>query len=200
MDPFKWIDLFEEELAEFTGAPYCVATDCCTHAIELAMRYDKVSHCEFSAHTYLSVLMIFHRLNISYTLTDEKWQNFYQFKNTRIWDCARTLSKNMYVPGTIQCLSFGRGKPLSIGRGGALLLDDKKAYDKIRLQRYDGRDLGILPWQNQINFPVGWHYKLLPDEAVIGRNKLSKLEFNTDQPGWEFYPDTRKIIIGDKDD
>ena len=29
---------FEQELATFTGAPYVVTTDCCTHAIELCFR------------------------------------------------------------------------------------------------------------------------------------------------------------------
>lgn len=197
MDPFKWIELFEQDLAEYTGAPYVIATDCCTHAIELAMRYDQVKQCEFSAHTYLSVLMLFHHLRIKYKLTGEQWSSKYHFKNTRIWDCARLLSPNMYIPGEIQCVSFGRGKPLEIGRGGALLLDDKDAYTTIVKQRYDGRDLNVLPWVKQKTFKLGWHYKLIPDEAQIGRQKLALDEINTNQPGWEFYPDTRDIIIED---
>ena len=36
------VEIFESKLAEFTGAPYVVTTDCCTHAIELCLRLDKV--------------------------------------------------------------------------------------------------------------------------------------------------------------
>jgi dTDP-4-amino-4,6-dideoxygalactose transaminase len=32
---FEKIVEFESALAKFTGAPYAVMTDCCTHAIEL---------------------------------------------------------------------------------------------------------------------------------------------------------------------
>lgn len=187
--------MFEEQLAEYTGAPYCVAVDCCTHAIELAMRYDRVTETKFTAYTYLSVLMIFHQLNINYTLLDEKWNRQYQFHGTRIIDSARYLDRNMYKSGTITCVSFGRGKPLDIHRGGALLLDDKEAYQRIQKVRYDGRDLKILPWQNQKRFPAAFHYKLTPDEAAHGIAKLKNQDFNEDQPGWDFYPDTRKIEI-----
>ena len=34
---YNTITKFEQALAEFTGAPYVVATDCCTHAIELCL-------------------------------------------------------------------------------------------------------------------------------------------------------------------
>ena len=32
------VDLFEQKIAGFFGAPYAVATDCCTHALELSLR------------------------------------------------------------------------------------------------------------------------------------------------------------------
>jgi len=197
MDPFAQIDLFEQELAAFTGAPYAVTTDCCTHAIELAMRLDRVTETAFSAYTYLSVLMIFHHLDIRYQLIDDRWQGQYRFHHTRIVDSARKLSENMYQPGTITCLSFGRGKPMDLHRGGALLLDDRAAYDKLRLWRYDGRDLSILPWQAQKRFPVSWHYKMTPDEAQIGRRKLAQRDFIGSQPGWDWYPDCRLVEIYD---
>lgn len=197
MDPFKEIDYFEQELAEYTGSPYAVVLDCCTHAIELSMRYDRVSYCEFSAYTYLSVNMIFHQLKIPYKLVDDRWEKNYQYHHTRIWDYARCFEANMYQPGTLTCVSFGRGKPLEIGHGGAVLLDDPDAYRSLKLQAYDGRDLSIAPWQDQKVFNIGYHYKLSPDFCKIGREKLAKQEFNTNQFGWEGYPDTRLITIKD---
>ena len=33
-DPFDAVLDFERAVADYTGAPYCVTTDCCSHAIE----------------------------------------------------------------------------------------------------------------------------------------------------------------------
>ena len=35
---FEHVRQFEEQIADFYGAPYAVATDSCTHAIELCLR------------------------------------------------------------------------------------------------------------------------------------------------------------------
>ena len=37
-NPFiEIVGKFEESVAEYFGAPYAVAVDCCTHAVELSM-------------------------------------------------------------------------------------------------------------------------------------------------------------------
>ena len=187
---------FEKQLAEFTGAPYAIMTDCCTHAIELCLRYDQVKSCLFTPFTYLSIPMIMHKLGIDYTYsTRDHWVGEYPFLDTRIWDSARRLESNMYRDGTMQCLSFGHGKPLQIGRGGAILLDDKQAYDTILRQRYDGRDLTISPWETQQVFHVGYHYKPTIEEAEQGLILLQKLKETNPKPREVRYPDLRKITI-----
>ena len=108
---------FESALAEYTGAPYVVVTDGCTHALELCFRHDKISHTRFTAYTYLSVPMLMYHLDIKFELTNEQWSGEYHFKDTRIWDSARRLERNMYRPGQMQCLSFGWTKPLQLGKG-----------------------------------------------------------------------------------
>ena len=183
---------FESALAEYTGAPYVVVTDCCTHAIELALRYDLVTECEFTAFTYLSIPQIMRRLAISYTLTDEQWQGEYQFHGTRIWDSARRLERNMYRPGQTQCLSFGHTKPLELGRAGALLLDDVEAYDVISQMRADGRDLSILPWPKQQKFRMGWHYCPTLEICETGTRAL---QVHRAQCQTVSYPDCREIEI-----
>lgn len=198
---FDKILKFEQALAEFTGAPYAVMTDCCTHALELCFRYDKTTTCTFTPFTYLSIPMLMHKLGISYSYYPDhlehrqQWIGEYKFEFTRIWDSARRLEKNMYRPGQMQCLSFGHGKPLHIGRGGAILLDDRKAYDAIIRMRYDGRDLSIAPWQNQKNFQIGYHYKPTPEEAVQGLALLEGLREDCPPPRYVAYPDLRQIII-----
>jgi dTDP-4-amino-4,6-dideoxygalactose transaminase len=195
LSTFDKIFEFERELAAFTGAPYVVMTDCCTHAIELCLRYEQVAHCEFTAFTYLSIPMTMHKLGISYRLLNETWTGEYRFAATNIWDSARRLESNMYRSGMMQCLSFGHGKPLQINRGGAILLDNKTAYDAIIQQRYDGRDLNCKPWQSQKIFRVGYHYKPTIEEAVIGLAELEKYKENPQKPKYTEYPDLTTITI-----
>lgn len=192
MNNFDRITEFEQELSKFTGAPYVVMTDCCTHAIELCMRYEEVKVCSFPAHTYLSIPMTMLKLDIDFDYDDTDWIGEYQFENTIIWDSARLLSNNMYREGQMQCLSFGYSKPLEIGRGGAILLDDKEAYHTLIRMRYDGRDLNISPWEDQVEFEVGYHYKPTPEEAIIGLEKLHTVD---QRPKYFRYPDLRNITI-----
>lgn len=192
---FDKILKFEQALAEFAGAPYVIMTDCCTHAIELCLRHDRVTECSFTPYTYLSVPMTMHKLGIRYCYRNEEWCGEYQIHNTRIWDSARRLEKNMYRPGSMQCLSFGHTKPLHIGRGGAILLDDAAAYNAMICQRYDGRNLGVIPWQAQQTFRVGYHYKPTPEEAVQGLALLEGIKETNPVPVSVTYPDLRNITI-----
>jgi dTDP-4-amino-4,6-dideoxygalactose transaminase len=194
-NPFDTILEFEQALAEYTGAPYAIMTDCCTHAIELCLRYQKPGNCAFTAFTYLSIPMTMHKLGIEYRLIPEVWTGEYRFHGTTIWDSARRLERGMYRPGQMQCLSFGYTKPLQIGRGGAILLDDQAAYNTMIEQRYDGRKLSVTPWQEQKTFMVGYHYRPTPEEAEVG---LEKLPFIDERPKYHQYPDLRDIkIIGE---
>jgi hypothetical protein len=139
--------------------------------------------------------MTMHKLDIKYYYREEEWTGEYRFHGTRIWDSARRLEKDMYRSGSMQCLSFGYTKPLHIGRGGAILLDDLAAYKTIIRQRYDGRDLDISPWQTQKTFHVGYHYKPTPEEAEIGSALLVGLRESKPNPVPVLYPDLRNITI-----
>lgn len=191
---FDVILKFEQALAEYTGAPYVIATDCCTHALELCLRYQRPDRVRFSAYTYISVPMVMHKLGVDYNYVDEQWVGEYPIHGTTIWDSARLLAPGMYRSGQMQCVSFGRDKPLHIGRGGAILLDDRRAYEVMLLQRYDGRDLDIVPWQDQKIFHVGYHYKMNPEEAMIGLDKLGGVD---PSPKYHEYPDLRRCKIID---
>ena len=195
---FDDIKRFETALAEFTGAPYAIMTDCCTHALELCLRYDRVRGLKMTPFTYLSIPMTMHKLGIDYVYeeeTEQTWVGEYQFRYTRIWDSARRFQKDMYREGQMQCLSFGYDKPLHIGRGGAILLDDKKAYESMIRMRYDGRDLNIKPWEEQKEFKLGFHYKPTPEEAIQGLALLEGLKEFCPEPKMVSYPDLRQIKI-----
>lgn len=193
---FEKILEFETALAQFAGAPRAVMTDCCTHAIELCMRYDQVQTCKFTPYTYVSVPMTMHKLGIKYQYLDHEWQRWvgeYPFVETRIWDSARRLEANMYRAGQMQCVSFGHDKPLPIGRGGAILLDDETAYQALLRMRYDGRDLTISPWVAQQEFQVGYHYRPTIEEAQRGMELLG--QYQSQPPREVVYPDCRQISI-----
>jgi len=189
---FDKISEFEQALAKYTGAPYAIMTDCCTHAIELCLRYERCQDVQFSAYTYLSVPMTMHKLGIRYTLIEEHWQGEYQIHGSRVWDSARRLEQGMYRPGAMQCLSFGYGKPLEIGRGGAIILDDAAAHAVMIQQRYDGRDLAVTPWQQQQVFRVGYHYRPTIEEAQRGLELLPTVD---QSPRYHAYPDCRLLRI-----
>ena len=189
---FDEIFKFERELSAYTHAPYVVLTDGCTHAVELAMRWYRISKVEFSAFTYLSIPQTFLNLGIQFVMTDEQWQGEYQFHGTNIWDSARRLEPGMYRPGQVQCLSFGNGKPLEVGKCGAILLDDLDAYHQLSRMRSDGRDLSISPWVTQKIYSRGWHYCPTLETVSQARQKLKTVQ---PQNQTATYPDCRKLSI-----
>lgn len=196
-NPFQAIKAFEEALCTFTGAPYCITTDCCTHAIEIAFRLTHDSGpVSFPARTYLSVPMTMHKLGIDHELTDEVWRGSYQFEGSNIYDYARKFELGMYKPNSIQCVSFGLSKPLQIGLGGCILTDSKELYKEASRMRYDGRDIFAHgPWTEQKVFKVGYHYYLRPEECVVGLNLLKKQQFTEQIDKYFDYPDCRTITI-----
>lgn len=187
---FKTLFEFEEALAKYTGAPYVVVTDGCTHALELVFRFQKINRCKFTAYTYLSIPMLMYQLGIKFELQEESWTGEYQFYGTNIWDSARRLERNMYRPGQVQCLSFGNGKPLQIGKAGAILTDDVEEYDQISRMRSDGRDLRISPWQQQEVFKQGYHYCPTLETCQLGLDLLQQVD---QKPKYQAYPDLRTL-------
>jgi len=195
-NPFEYITEFEEALASYTGAKYAVMTDCCTHALELAFLATGFKKTEFTPRTYISIPMMLTKISVDWKYGDQvNWSGEYYFLKTNIWDSARALYPDMYKAGSIRCLSFGHNKPLALGRGGAILLDDYELYKKLKLMCYDGRDLSIQPWEKQEVFELGYHYKPTPEEAQRG---LELLGTHDEQPKWHEYPDLRKIEINTK--
>ena len=189
---FQTLFDFESALAEFTGAPYAVVTDGCTHAIELCFRLDRITYTEFTAFTYISIPQLMRELNVRYKMKTDYWnfQGEYSFGYTNIWDSARLLKPGMYRQGMKQCLSFGHGKPLQLGKGGAILLDNEWEYRELSKMRSDGRDLRISPWQDQKTFGEGYHYCPTLETCALGIEKLPSVD---PIPTLQDYPDLRTI-------
>ena len=196
-DPFDAILDFEQAIASYTGAPYCITTDCCSHAIEIAFRLTFADNkIVFPAKTYLSVPMTLYKLGIEFEMIDEDWYGEYEFKGSKIWDSARRLDSHMYRDGIVQCVSFGRTKPLQIGRGGCILTDSRELYKSASRMRMDGRDIfKYSPWINQTQFEVGYHYYMKPEDCVTGLNLLHSKKFVSQTKELYNYPDCRLATI-----
>ena len=190
---FESLFRFESDLAAYTGAPYVVVTDGCTHGIELAMRLYRVQQVEFTAFTYLSIPQTMLNLGIQFVFTDEQWRGEYRFHGTNIWDSARRLEPGMYRTGQVQVLSFGHTKPMDLGgQCGAILLDDADAHRQLSRMRSDGRDLSISPWVDQKYFGTGYHYCPSLEICDLGIKKLPTI-LPQNQSG--HYPDCRDISM-----
>jgi len=71
---FQTVNKFESLIADFYGAPYAVAVDCCTHAIELCLRMVQPEFVTVPKHTYISVPMTFTKLNLAWDFTHSEWK------------------------------------------------------------------------------------------------------------------------------
>lgn len=183
---------FENMIAEFYGSRYAVATDCCTHAIELSLRLRETKN-NFSPkcpkHTYLSVPMTFMKLGMYFFFEDIMWTDYYNITHTDIIDAAVYWKENGYVSGSFMCLSFQHKKHLSLGRGGMILTDDRQAAIQLRKMSYDGRSPNV-PWAEQEIDTMGYHYYMTPETASLGIEKFSEAVKETPrQWSWKDYPD-----------
>ena len=192
---FTSVKDFEGEIAKFYGAPYAVATDCCTHAIELCLRGTGNQTLTIPARTYLSIPFVLDKLQLDWAFEENNWQDYYYLGDTNIIDAAVYWKEGGYIPGTFMCLSFQFQKHLSLGRGGMILTDNKEAAIALKKMSYDGRLPGI-PWRDQDIDSVGYHYYMTPETAALGLSKLEKAK--TDKPKeWSVndWPDLRNMSV-----
>lgn len=175
---FNQVEEFEKQIAKFYNAPYAVATDCCTHAIELCLRYEGYNNITIPTNTYISVPFTLKKLNLNWKFEYQKWENFYYLGNTNIIDAAVYWKENGYIETTYMCLSFQYKKHLSLGRGGAILLQNKEDYNILKKMSYDGRSLNQ-PWMEQDIDTIGYHYYMTPETALLGLEKLEKSKNQT---------------------
>jgi dTDP-4-amino-4,6-dideoxygalactose transaminase len=170
---FETVTTFEEEIANFFGSPYAIAVDCCTHGLELCLRYENIQEITVPKRTYLSVPMLAAKLNIGLKWKNEEWKDYYYLGGTNIVDAAVLWERGSYIPGTYMCVSFQYRKHLSLGRGGIILTDDEKSAKILKMMSYDGRDNSTNePWVKQDVKHLGYHYYMTPETAQNGLDKL----------------------------
>lgn len=167
-NPYKIVKMFEEEVAHYTGAPYAVSVNSCTNAIFLACRYEKVQGKEviIPKRTYLSPPQSIMQAGANLVFEDISWKGVYQLKPFPIYDAAKRLTSNMYIPGSHMCLSFHIKKHLKIGKGGMILTDSEEAVEFFRKARYEGRS--ELQYHQDMIDEEGWNMYMTPEQAARG--------------------------------
>jgi dTDP-4-amino-4,6-dideoxygalactose transaminase len=95
----------------------------------------------------------------------------------------------------MMCLSFQYKKTLSLGRGGAILLDSNKEAEMLRRMTMDGRTRDE-PWTEQTDLisQMGYRYYMTPETAQQGLEKLSTVKKNRDW-SWQDYPDVSQAPV-----
>jgi len=165
-NPYNIVKMFEEEVSEYTGAPFAVAVDSCTNALFLCCKYHQVKEVTIPKRTYLSVPMSIIHSGGEVVFEDKDWSGAYQLKPYPIYDAAKRLTSGMYIPGTAMCLSFHIKKTLAIGKGGMILTDDFKMVEWLKKARYEGR--------SEVNYKednidmLGWNMYMTPQQAAHG--------------------------------
>ncbi len=191
---FETVKIFENEIAKFYGSPYAVATDSCTHGVELCLRYTGAKEINVPKRTYLSIPFLANKLNIKLNWKDENWVDYYYVAD-KIIDAAVLWKPNSYIPGTFMSISFQFQKHLSLGRGGVILTDNKEAATQLKKMSYDGRVPNQIGREQNID-TIGYHYYMTPETAQLGLDKLPKA-IETPPRQWvvEDWPDLTQMNV-----
>lgn len=192
---FKVVDSFEKEVAKYFGAPFGIAVDCCTHGLELALRYTGATRINVPTRTYLSVPMLANKLGIGRMWRTDNWEDYYTIA-PKVIDAAVLWKEFSYISGSFMVLSFQFKKHLNLGRGGMILTDDYSAYVELKKMSYDGRTPEDTPWIEQNISSIGYHYYMTPETASLGLKKLEAAKKATPKK-WTSadYPDLLKFDI-----
>ena len=193
---FKTVEEFEKKIANFFGSPFAIATDSCTHAIELCLRLQNPNKkILFPKKTYIGVPLLGYKLHLNWDWVDLNWSNFYKIENTNIIDAAVLWKQDSYIEKTFMCLSFQFQKHINIGRGGMILTDDENSYSQLIMMSYDGRRRDT-PWRDQNIAVRGYHYYMTPESAKKGI-EIFENKKNDDPKIWSYldYPDVSKMKV-----
>tara|TARA_R110000824_G_scaffold158320_2_gene332124 strand:+ start:81 stop:806 length:726 start_codon:yes stop_codon:yes gene_type:complete len=170
------VTIFENKIADYAGSKFAVAVDNCTDAIFLCLKYLRAEgNIIFPARTYVSAPMAAILAGCTVQFKDYPWSGVYKLDPFPVVDSSVRFTKNMYIKGTYQCLSFQIKKRLPIGKGGMILTDDAEAARWLRIAAFEGRHLET-PYDEDEFEMVGWNMYMTPEDAARGILLFDQLE------------------------
>lgn len=185
---------FEKELSRYTGSPYVATVDNMSNALFLSLYYElHISQTQYDpknysmgkplismpCRSYPSVPCEIIHAGAKVKFTPVKGSTIsgcYQLSPTNVWDSALRFTHNMYIPGSHMCVSFtGPYKHLKLGKGGAILTDNREAYLWFKKARFSGRSECSYHEDDFDRNPVlGWNMYLMPELAARGLLLISQ--------------------------
>lgn len=177
-NPYFVVHQLEEALAEYAGSKYCVCVESGSAAILLSLFWQRektgpLGTITIQKFTYPSIPCSIIFMGGRVEFSDENWQGTYQLKPYPIIDGALRFRRGMYNSGTLHMLSLHVKKHIPVGRGGAILLDDRDAYEWLKRARFDGRDPVPL---DQDNFTqLGFNAYMQPSDGARALQLLQAL-------------------------
>lgn len=219
-NPFKVVKDFEDAVAEYTGAPYCVSVNSCTNALFLALVNQKKyldsigmepTPVYIPKKTYISVPMQIKHAGFEVRFKDIEWKGTYELLGTGIYDAARRFTSEMFININFEarkamgvpekevllsyvCVSFHWSKILGIQQGGAILHNDPDFDVWARKARFDGRTEGMSPKDDKFDM-LGYHCYLSPEIAAEGLVRLHHLPKHNPDLKNDDYPDLSQMEI-----
>jgi dTDP-4-amino-4,6-dideoxygalactose transaminase len=163
---------FEKALCAYTGAPYAVALDNQSNAMFLSLKYEGIEGKEITipARTYPSVPceIINAGGRVRFAPVESKTlKGAYPLLGSRTWDSALRFTAGMYLPKTFMCVSFtGPYKHLKLSKGGAILTEERSAYEWFKRSRFSGRR-ECSYHDDHLNM-LGWNFYMMPEIAARG--------------------------------
>lgn len=221
-NPFDVVRDFENAVAEYCGAPYCVSVSSCTDALQLCLEYvsklnknttewngikwtDKIT-IEIPKHTYIGVASQIKRTGFNISFRDEQWSGMYKLEPFWLYDSARRFTSNMCSSLLSRledhsywvCVSFHRSKTLGFTQGGAILTNCSESVPWLKRMRFDGRMEGVstkIQAETSGFTELGAHCYMSPDIAAGLLAKLHHLpKYNPDLPN-DDYPNLSLMSI-----
>jgi dTDP-4-amino-4,6-dideoxygalactose transaminase len=178
MNEYKLVKYFEDLISEYSGSKYAISVDSCTSALFLSLMYRNVKDKEIviPKKTYISVPCSIIHAGGKVVFKNIQWKGIYEIQPVSVIDSALRFTQNMYIPGSLYCLSFHMKKHLKIGKGGMILTDDRNAYKWLKLARYNGRE--GKDYMKETFKMIGWNMYMTPEDASRGIRIFKTLPSN----------------------
>lgn len=169
---------FEKALSEYTKAPYVIALDSASNGLFISLMYEKEfgnwdnfnQKIEVPCRTYMSAVCEVINAGGMVAFKEVKGETLkgaYRLNPTRVIDSALRFTSNMYEPNTFMCISFtGAYKHFKLGKGGAVLTDNKHFYEWAKKYRNSGR--GECSYHVDKFNQLGINAYMMPDIATRG--------------------------------
>jgi len=174
---YRTTELFEQQLADYTGAKYAVTVDNMSNGLFLALYYEnhiknniknKTVTCPSRTYPSVPCEIIHAGLKIQWKpVNGETLTGAYQLEGSNVWDSALTFTADMFIPESHMCVSFtGPYKHFKLSKGGAILTDNEEAYNWFKRARYSGRN--ECSYHDDEFDMLGWNFYMMPELAARG--------------------------------